>query len=86
MFIFQRCEIFITLTISSLEKYQHFTTVPTVLIYGEGWAASAPLYDGSLLTIRCDDSGFYPSLFTQTSTGWMLHYLGVSDIMLYKLR
>lgn len=41
---------------------------------------------GPLLTVRCDDSGFYPSLFTQTSTGWMLHCLGVSDIMLYKLR
>ena len=27
---------------------------PTVLIYGEGWAASAPLYDGSLLAMKAN--------------------------------
>ena len=27
---------------------------PSVLIYGEGWAASAPLYDGSLLAMKAN--------------------------------
>lgn len=37
------------------------------------------------LTIRCDYQGYYPSLFTRTDTGWMIHYQGVSDISLFKV-
>ena len=39
----------------------------------------------NMMTIRCDYQGYYPSLFTRTDTGWMIHYLGVSDITLFKV-
>ena len=39
----------------------------------------------NMMTIRCDYQGYYPSLFTRTDTGWMIHYQGVSDISLFKV-